>query len=69
MMTWVLKLCALCAMSTLMQMALPDQDAKGSVRMICGLLMLKLTVTTAADFCAMIQGNADISEILSSLMG
>jgi len=68
MITWIGKLCALCAMSTLMQLALPDPDAKGSVRMISGLLMLRLTILTIAEFGAALSGQTDISAIFHSLM-
>ena len=40
MMTLMARLCTLCALTAMIQMALGENDAKGSMRMIGGLLML-----------------------------
>ena len=47
MMTLMARLCTLCALTAMIQMALGENDAKGSMRMIGGLLMLHLTLDGA----------------------
>ena len=44
MMTLMARLCTLCALTAMIQMALGENDAKGSMRMIGGLLMLHLSL-------------------------
>lgn len=46
MVTIIARLCALCAMCSLMQTAAPE-EARNSIRMIGGLLMLHLVVSGA----------------------
>ena len=46
-MTLIARLCVLCAISALMELVLGDNDARGALRMICGLLMLHLTLSGA----------------------
>ena len=47
MMTLMARLCTLCALTAMIQMALGENDAKGSMRMIGRLLMLHLTLDGA----------------------
>ena len=68
MMTWIARLCTLCAMSALMQLALPDARDKGSVRMICGLLMLRLTLDRITEIAAMLAAQTELSGILACMM-
>ena len=49
MMTLIVRLCGLCAVSTLIQMALDETNSRASLRMINGLLMLHLTLSSASD--------------------
>ena len=57
-------LCALCVI----QMALGESDAKGSLRMIGGLLMLYLTLSGARDLLASLSEAASVEAILKCLM-
>ena len=62
MMSLMARLCALCALSAVIQMALGESDAKGSLRMIGGLLMLYLTLSGARDligYCTLRDQTAD----------
>ena len=68
MMTWIARLCMLCAMSSLMQMALPGASTKNGVRKICGLLMLRLTADRIGEIGALIGKQTDFAGILSCLM-
>lgn len=68
MMTLITRLCALCAMSALMQMAIAEQKAKGSIRMICGLLMLRLTLTQLKMMGEQLAQQTDLRGIFDCLM-
>ena len=68
MMTWVLRLCALCAMSALMQTALPDTRDKGSIRLICGLLMLRLTLERIHEIGEQLLLQTELSGLFSCIM-
>ena len=48
-MTLIARLCGLCAVSTLIQMVLDETNSRTSLRMISGLLMLHLTLSSASD--------------------
>ncbi|MBR5288704.1 MAG: hypothetical protein IKU34_08985 [Clostridia bacterium] len=47
MISWIIRLCALCSMSALMQMIVGNDAAKGALKTICGLLMLHMTCESA----------------------
>ena len=67
-MTLIARLCALCAMSALMQMVVPEGRSRGGLRLICGLLMLQLTLSGAKElFCGVLAGG-DLTRIFESLL-
>ena len=68
MMTLIARLCGLCAVSALIQMALGESDAKGSMRMIGGLLMLHLTLSGAYELLISLEQAASVEAILDCLM-
>lgn len=68
MMTLIARLCALCAMSALMQMILPESGAKGSLRVICGLLMQYLTLSGLRLLGSELAAQADLMGIFACLM-
>ena len=63
MMTLMARLCTLCAL-----MALGENDAKGSMRMIGGLLMLHLTLDGARDLWEALSQAASVEAILACMM-
>ena len=67
-MTLVARLCALCAMSALMQMAVPEGRFRGGLRLVCGLLMLRLTLSGAAELTAALSRGGDLSGIFETLL-
>ena len=67
-MTLIAQLCALCAMSALLQMTVPDQTARGSLRMICGLLMQMLTLSGLRALGAELAAQRDLMGIFACLM-
>lgn len=68
MMTLMARLCALCAVSALMQMVLPEGGRQSSLRMICGLLMLHLTLSGIQELCAQVVKARDLTRIFEILM-
>ena len=68
MMTLIAQLCALCAMSALLQMTVPDQTARGSLRMICGLLMQLLTLSGLRALGMELAAQRDLMGIFACLM-
>lgn len=68
MMTLMARLCTLCALTAMIQMALGENDAKGSMRMIGGLLMLYLTLDGARDLWEALSQAASMEAILTCMM-
>lgn len=67
MMTLIARLCALCAVCALMQMAAPEAG-RGSLRMIGGLLMMRLVLGGAQELCAQALDGRDLMRIFEILM-
>lgn len=68
MITLIAQLCALCAMSALVQMTAADTTARGSLRMICGLLMQLLTLSGLRALGAELAAQRDLMGIFACLM-
>ena len=68
MMTLTVRLCALCAVSALLQMALPEKSLKGSLHMICGLLMIRLVVSQLQSIGGALAMQKDLAGIFDCLM-
>ncbi len=68
MMTLMARLCALCALTAMIQMAIGESEAKGSLRMIGGLLMLHLTLSGAYELLISLEQAASVEAILDCLM-
>ena len=67
-MTLIAQLCALCAMSALMQMAVPEGRYRSGLRLICGLLMLRLTLSGAGALLSTLMSGGDLSRIFQTLL-
>ena len=67
-MTMVAQLCALCAMSALMQMAVQEGRFRSGLRLICGLLMLHLTFSRAAELLSSLSSGEDLMRIFEALL-
>lgn len=67
-MTLISQLCALCAMSALMQMAVPDGRYRSGLRLICGLLMLHLTLSGGRKLLSALTSGSDLARIFETLM-
>ena len=67
MVTIIARLCGLCAMCALMQTAAPE-EAKDSLRMIGGLLMLHLVISGAQSLCGQVLSAGDLMHIFDVLM-
>ena len=68
MITLIAQLCALCAMSALVQMTASEPSARGSLRMICGLLMQMLTLSGLRALGAELAAQRDLMGIFACLM-
>lgn len=68
MITLIAQLCALCAMSALVQMTAAEPSARGSLRMICGLLMQMLTLSGLRALGAELAAQRDLMGIFACLM-
>lgn len=68
MMTLIARLCGLCAVSTLIQMVLDETNSRTSLRMISGLLMLHLTLSSASDLLSGLVSADSFEMALSYLM-
>lgn len=68
MMTLMARLCALCALTAIIQMALGESDAKGSLRMIGGLLMLHLTLEGVYALWEALSQATSVEAILDCMM-
>ena len=68
MITLIAQLCSLCAMSALVQMTAADAPARGSLRMICGLLMQLLTLSGLRALGAALASHRDLMGIFACLM-
>ena len=68
MLTLVARLCALCAVSALIQLALGDTRPAGSLRMIGGLLMLHLVISGGYTLSVQLSAQRDLRSIFELLM-
>lgn len=68
MMTLMARLCGLCAVSALIQMALGESEARASLRMISGLLMLHLTLSGAGEVLKALASADSFETALACLM-
>ena len=68
MMTLMKRLCALCAVSALMQMTMPKGKNKAGLHIICGLLMLRLTLTQLQEIGDSLRHQEDIMGFFECLM-
>ena len=68
MMTLMARLCTLSALTAMIQMALGENYAKGSMRMIGGQLMLHLTLEGARDLWEALSQAASMEAILACMM-
>ena len=68
MMTLMAQLCAMSAMSALIQMALPEKRLSGGIRVLSGLLMLPMTLSGLTRLCEGLGGKQDLMEMLGSLL-
>ena len=68
MISWIIRLCALCSMSALLQMIVATQSARDAIRMICGLLMLRMTMQSAQMLLNGLETGGSLSELFGLLI-
>ena len=68
MISWIIRLCALCSMSALLQMIVERESEKDALRMICGLLMLHMTMQSAQTLLTDLSSGAGLTELYALLL-
>ncbi len=68
MISWIIRLCALCSMSALMQMMVSTKHMKGALKTICGLMMLHMTCESAQQMMRQITSGEDFIGSLAWLI-
>ncbi len=68
MISWIIKLCALCSMSALAQMIAGKEGVADALRVIGGLLMLKMTCEHASVLLAQLAQCTSLSQMFSLLV-
>ena len=68
MISWIIRLCALCSMSALMQMMVGAARVKGMLKTICGLLMLHMTCESVQQLMQQIASGEDFAQMLAWLI-
>lgn len=68
MMTIISKLCALCAVCTLCETALPEDRGREGLRMIGGLLMLKLVLSQGQELLTAVLQEKELMRMLEALL-
>ena len=68
MISWIIRLCALCSMSAMMQLMVTGDHAKAALKTICGLLMLHMTFESAQQLMKVIASEKDITQAFSWLI-
>jgi len=68
MMTVIARLCALCAVCTLCEAMLPQEHGRDSVRLVGGLLMLRLFLSQAQEILLRMSNESDLQNIFEILI-
>lgn len=68
MLSWIGQLCVLCSMSTLAQMMLPKESGREGIRVLCGMMMLKLTCECASNMLRQLTACTDLEQLFSCLI-
>ena len=68
-MTLMARLCMLCAVCALMQMALGDSAQQAGLRMVGGLLMLHLVISGAQELVAQLMAADSLMAVYEMLIG
>lgn len=68
MMTLIIRLCGLCAVSSVIEMMMSETILKNSMRLICGMLMLKMTIHEIRSIGYAIMQQTELAGVLECLM-
>lgn len=68
MISWMTQLCSICAVSALAQMILPQEEGSDGIRLLCGMMMLRLTCETAQTLLQKLAACSDMGQLLSCLI-
>jgi len=67
-MTLIIRLCAICAICSLLELASSGSELKGGLRLICGMIMLSITVSRVQSIAVEIGRQRDLLGIFECLM-
>lgn len=68
MLTLIARLCALCAVSAMLQMALTQDEGRNALRLAGGLAMLHLVISGGSELLASLLDERDLMGIFGILM-
>ena len=68
MISWIIRLCVLCSMSALAQMVVDQESAHDALKMICGLLMLHMTLKSADTLLSELALSTSLTEVFTLLL-
>ena len=68
MVTLIIRLCAVCAAGSLLEMAAIGSKFADSLRLICGLIMLSVTISGIRDIVQKISQQSELAAIFDCLI-
>ena len=68
MITLIIRLCAICAVCSLLELASTGSHLKGSLRFICGMIMLSITISQIQAVAGALVQQTDLVGIFECLM-
>ena len=68
MITLIIRLCAICAVCSLLELASTGSHLKGSLRLICGMIMLSITISQIQAIAESLVQQTDLVGIFECLM-
>ena len=68
MITLIIRLSAICAVCSLLELASTGTAMRGSLRLICGMIMLTVTMAQAESIVALLMEQRDLMGIFECIM-
>lgn len=68
MVTLIIRLSAICAVSSLLELASTGMKLRGGIRLVCGLVMLTVTITQIREIAEMLGNQRDLMGIFDCIM-
>ena len=68
MVTLIIRLCTICAVSALMELASTGMKLRGGLRLVCGMLMLAVTISQIREIADAMMQQRDLIGIFECIM-